>query len=162
VNPIYFLACALQQGRPSEYLLLKRPRRLNPPLLWRFATARGTGLPGDLQQPRDTGGRLQTEPPRPGNTRDNQMVRDKHKTINNRSQYTLTPSEPSFPTTAIPGYTNTPENQDADLKSYLMKIIEFYKDDINNTLKEIQENTVNREKPLRRKQINPLKKYRKT
>ena len=34
-----------------------------------------------------------------------------------------------------------PENQEADLKSYLMKIIEFFKGDINNSLKEIQENT---------------------
>jgi hypothetical protein len=33
----------------------------------------------------DTGGRLQTETPRLINTRDNQMVRGKSKTISNRS-----------------------------------------------------------------------------
>jgi hypothetical protein len=31
--------------------------------------------------------------------------------------------------------------QDADLKYCLMKIIESFKEDINNSLKEIQENT---------------------
>jgi formylmethanofuran dehydrogenase subunit B len=36
-------------------------------------------------------------------------------------------------------YTNTPENQESVLKSYLMKIIEYFKD-INNSLKEMQEN----------------------
>ena len=73
------------------------------------------------------------------NTRDNQIVRDKHKTISNRR--TWASSETSSPNTASPEYTNTPENQEADLKSYLMKIIESFKDDINNSQKEIQENT---------------------
>ena len=68
------------------------------------------------------------------------MVRGKHKTLSNRSQYTWASSEPSSPTTASPEYTNTPENQEADLKSYLMKITEFFKEDTNNSLKEIQEN----------------------
>jgi hypothetical protein len=49
-----------------------------------------------------------------------------------RSQYTLASSEHSSPTTASPGYINTPKNQDADLKSHLMKIIESFKEDINN------------------------------
>ena len=50
-------------------------------------------------------------------------------------------SEPSSPTTASPEYTNTPENQEADLKSYHMTIIESFKEDMSNSLKEIQENT---------------------
>jgi hypothetical protein len=57
------------------------------------------------------------------------MAKGKSKTISNRSQYKWTSSEPSFPTTA------NPENQKADLKSYLMKIIESFKEDINNSLK---------------------------
>jgi hypothetical protein len=69
------------------------------------------------------------------------MVKDKHKTINNRNQIMWTSSEPRFPTTASPEYNNTPENQEAVLKSYLMKIIASYKEDIKNSLKEIQENT---------------------
>jgi hypothetical protein len=50
-------------------------------------------------------------------------------------------SEPSSPNTASPECTNTPENQESVRKSYLMKIIESFKDDINNLMKEIQENT---------------------
>ena len=69
------------------------------------------------------------------------MVKGKHKTISNRSQYTWASSEPSSPTTARHEYKNTHESQEADLKSYLMKIIESFKKDINNSLKEIQENT---------------------
>jgi hypothetical protein len=51
------------------------------------------------------------------------MVRDKHKTISNRSKYTWASSKPSSFTTSSPGYINTPENQKPDLKSHLMKII---------------------------------------
>jgi len=50
----------------------------------------------------------------------------------------LAPSEPSSLTTASPGYPNTPEKQDVDLKAYLMKITEVIKEDVNNSLKEIQ------------------------
>jgi hypothetical protein len=40
------------------------------------------------------------------------------------------------------GYYNTQEKQDSELKSHLMMMmIEDFKKDINNTLKEIQENT---------------------
>jgi hypothetical protein len=42
--------------------------------------------------------------------------------------------------TASHGYSNTPEKQDSYLNSHLMKMIEDFKD-INNSLKEIQENT---------------------
>jgi hypothetical protein len=115
--------CAFCQGSSSACLPIWRPPRQS-------AVARATGLPGNLQQPRDTGGRLQTETPRSVNTRNNQMVRGKHKTISNKSQYTLAPSKPSSPTTASSGYTKTLENQEADLKSYLMKIIESFKEDI--------------------------------
>jgi hypothetical protein len=44
-------------------------------------------------------------------------------------------------TTASTGYPNTPEKQDSDLKSYLMMLVEDFKKGINNSLKEIQENT---------------------
>ena len=70
------------------------------------------------------------ETSRKTNTMDNQMIRGKCKIINNRSQYTLASSEPSSPTTASPRYTNVPENQEANLKYYLMKI-ESFEEDIN-------------------------------
>jgi hypothetical protein len=69
------------------------------------------------------------------------MVRGKHKNLSNRNQGYLASSESSSPTIASPGYPNTPEKQDLDLKSHLMMMIEDFKQEINNSLQEIQENT---------------------
>jgi hypothetical protein len=93
-----------------------------------------------LHQPRDTGKRPKSKTHRTVNTRYNQMVRDKLKTISNKSQCNLERSYPSSPTTASPDCPNIHENQDYKLKSSLMKIIESFKKDVSNLLKEIQEN----------------------
>jgi hypothetical protein len=77
---------------------------------------------------------------RAGSTRDNQMVGGKHKNIVNRGQGYLASSEPNSPTIASPGYSNTLEKQDSDLKSLVMMMIEDIKKD----------------------KITPLKKYRRT
>jgi hypothetical protein len=69
------------------------------------------------------------------------MVRGKCKNTNNRIQVYLTSSEPSSLTTESPGYSNTMEKQDSDLESHLMIMIEGFKKDRNNPLKEIQVNT---------------------
>jgi hypothetical protein len=53
----------------------------------------------------------------------------------------LASSEPHSSTTVSPGYPNPPEKQDSDLKFYVMMMIEEFKKDINNSLKEILENT---------------------
>jgi hypothetical protein len=53
----------------------------------------------------------------------------------------LASTEPSSPTIASPGYYITLEKQDSDLKSLLMMLIVDFRKDINNSLKEIQENT---------------------
>jgi hypothetical protein len=74
----------------------------------------------------------------------------------------LASSESSSSTTASPGYPSTPKNQDSDLKSHLMMMIEDFKKDINNFLKELQENTGKQPEPLKRKHKNPLKNHRKT
>ena len=66
-------------------------------------------------------------------------------------------SEPSSPTRASPEHPNTPENQDAELNSYLMKIIESFKEEINNLLKEIQENTCKKVKTLKEETNKSLK-----
>jgi chromosome segregation ATPase len=84
------------------------------------------------------------------------MEKGKHKTISNRSQNTWTSPEPSSPTTTSPEYTNTLENQESVLKSYLMKIIESFKEDINYSWKEIQENIGKQVKELN-KEIQDLK-----
>jgi hypothetical protein len=69
------------------------------------------------------------------------MAGGKHKNIRNRNQDYWLSSEHNSPNIASPGYTITLEKQDLDLKSLLMMIIEDFKKDINNSLKEIQENT---------------------
>jgi hypothetical protein len=51
--------------------------------------------------------RQTSESPRPANTRNNQIARDKHRTISNRRKYMWTSSESSSPTTENPEYTNT-------------------------------------------------------
>jgi len=53
-------------------------------------------------------------------------------------------SKPSSPNTANPEYMNIPEKQEDDPKSYLMKIIESFKEDINNSLKKYRKAQVNR------------------
>jgi hypothetical protein len=47
----------------------------------------------------------------------------KRKNLTNRNKEYLASSEPSTHTTASPGYPNTPEKQDLDLKSYLIILI---------------------------------------
>jgi hypothetical protein len=78
---------------------------------------------------------------RAGSSRDNQMVGGKDKNISNRNQCYLASSEPNSPTIASPEYTITPEKQDSNLKQLLMTVREDFRKDINNSLKEIQENT---------------------
>jgi hypothetical protein len=67
------------------------------------------------------------------------MAKGKGKTTSNRNKCYLTTSKPSFLTTPSPGYPSTPRNQDSDLKFQLIIMIEDFKKDINNSLKEIQE-----------------------
>ena len=52
----------------------------------------------------------------------------------------MAPSDASSPTTANPVCSITSEKQELDLKSYLMMLMEDFKKDINNSLKEVQEN----------------------
>jgi hypothetical protein len=82
------------------------------------------------------------------------MAGGKHKNRSNRNQGYLASSEPNSPTMASPGYTITLEEQDMDLKSLLMMMMEDYKD--INSLKEIQENTSKQVKELN-KTIQDLK-----
>ena len=63
------------------------------------------------------------------------MAGGKHKKRSNRNQSYLASSEPNSPMIASSGYTITPEKQDMDLKSLLMMMMEYYKKEINNSLK---------------------------
>jgi hypothetical protein len=69
------------------------------------------------------------------------MAKGKLKKLTNRNQEHSASSEPSIPTLASPGYLNTPDKQDSDLKSYFIMLVEDFKKGSNNSLKEIQENT---------------------
>ena len=79
------------------------------------------------------------------------MARGKGKNISNGNQGYLASSEPSSLNMVSPGYSNTPEKHDSDLKSPLvmmmkmirmmMMMIEDIKKVVNNSLKEVQENT---------------------
>jgi chromosome segregation ATPase len=85
------------------------------------------------------------------------MAKGKCKNLTNRNQEHWASSEPSTPTTTSPGYPNTPEKQDTDLKSYLMMVVEDFKKNINNSLKEIQENTAKQVEALKEEAQKPLK-----
>jgi hypothetical protein len=52
------------------------------------------------------------------------MVTSKGKNITNRNQGYMESLEPSSPPTASPGYPNTLEKEDSDLKSHLRMLIE--------------------------------------
>jgi hypothetical protein len=69
----------------------------------------------------------------------------------------LASSEPNFSTITSRGYTITPEKQDMDLNSLLMMMMEDYKKDINNSLKEIQENTGKQVEALKEERQKSLK-----
>jgi hypothetical protein len=64
------------------------------------------------------------------------VVKGKYKNLTNRNQGYLASLEPSSPTTASPGYPNTLKKHNLDLKTHLMILIEDFKTDINNSLKE--------------------------
>jgi len=68
------------------------------------------------------------------------MARGKHRDLSKRNQDYVA-SDPSSPTKANTGYPNTLKKQDVDLKSHLIMMIEEFKKDINNSLKEILKNT---------------------
>jgi hypothetical protein len=65
------------------------------------------------------------------------MEKGKCKNLPDRNQDHLASSEPNTRTTASPGYPNTLEKQDSELKSYFMMLVEDFKKGI----KVIQENT---------------------
>jgi hypothetical protein len=84
-------------------------------------------------------------------------VKVKCKKLTNRNQDHPALSEPSSLTTVSPGYSNTLEKQDSNLNPYMMMLVEDIKKDINNSLKEIQENMAKQEEGLKEETQNSLK-----
>ena len=122
---------------------------------WSPNSADITKITGSQAHRRD---KIQLDRARPGTTKDNHMTGGKSKNVSNRNQDYLASSEPNSPTTASPGYPNTPEKQDSDLKSHLMMMIEDFKD-INNSLKEIQGNTHKQVLKFLKTEIDPNLKW---
>ena len=89
------------------------------------------------------------------------MAGDKLKNISNRNQGYLASSEPNSPTMASPEYTISPEKQNSNIKSLLMMMVEDFKKDMTNSLKEIQENIAKQVEDLKEETQNPLKNCRK-
>ena len=90
------------------------------------------------------------------------MAKGKRKNLTKRNQDQSPSSEPSTPTSASPGYPNTPEKLDPDLKAYLMMIVENIKKDFITHLKKYKRTRLTRYKTLMRMHKNPLKNCRKT
>ena len=61
-----------------------------------------------------------------------------------------------MPTTVSTGHPNTPEKQDSDVKSYLMMLVEDFKKGINNSLKEIQDNTAKQVEVLKEEALKKI------
>jgi hypothetical protein len=86
------------------------------------------------------------------------MAKGKRKNITNRNQDHSQSPEPSTPISPSPGHPNTPEKLDLDLKEYLMMMmVEDIKEDLNNSLKEIQENTAKLVEDLKEEAQKSLK-----
>ena len=68
------------------------------------------------------------------------MARGKRRNPSNRNQDYMAPSEPNSPIKTNMEYPNTPEKQDLVSKSYLIMMLEDFKKDMKNSLRETQEN----------------------
>ena len=91
------------------------------------------------------------------------MARSKHKNRSIRNQGYLASSEQNSPTIAGYEYIITPEKQGSYLKLLVMTMMEDIKKNINNYLKEIQEDTGKQVETLKEeRKKNPLKNDRKT
>jgi septal ring factor EnvC (AmiA/AmiB activator) len=85
------------------------------------------------------------------------MAKGKRKNLTNRNQDHSPSPEHSTPTSPSPGHTNTPEKLNLVLKEYLMMMVEEIKKDLNNSLKEIQENTAKLVEDLKEEAQKSLK-----
>jgi hypothetical protein len=106
-----------------------------PSMLW--SCQKKAGLQGMLTQAY-TGGTSSSQSQQEHLTRDYQIGKSKLNNLTNMNQDYLASSEQSTTTTSSPGYPNTLEKQDSGLKLYLMMMLENFKKDIKNSIKEIR------------------------
>lgn len=72
----------------------------------------------------------------------------------------MTPIKHSYPTTVNPGYPKTTKIQENNFNSNLTKMIEAFEEEMNRSLKEIQENSI-KKIDFFNEETNPLRTYRK-
>ena len=84
------------------------------------------------------------------------MPKGQHKNTRKKSQGNMAPSEPRYASTAKPGYPNKTKAQEEDLKSNLIMMIEVFKEKMNKSLKEIQENQI-KQVEITKKKTNKYK-----
>ena len=87
------------------------------------------------------------------------MPRCQYKKTVNTNQDSMSPPEPSYPTTANPEYSNMAKAQENDPRTSFTKIIDVHREEMNKPLNESQENTNWRRithllKKPRKKQVN--------
>jgi DNA repair exonuclease SbcCD ATPase subunit len=143
---------------PDYWTTVLKEESLPPESALTTGTQERVGIPGVLTETiRITGGSSSNQRQLQHYNRDFQMVKGKHKNHTNGNQEHWASSEPSTPTTMSPGYPNTSEKQDADLKSYLMMVVEDFKKGNKNSLKEIQDNTAKQVEALKEEAQKILK-----
>ena len=90
------------------------------------------------------------------------MARGKHRNRSNRNQDYMASSEPNSPIKTNMEYPNTPEKQDLDSKSYLTMMLEDFKKDMKNSLREMQENINKQVEAYREESQKYLKEFQET
>jgi len=85
------------------------------------------------------------------------MARGKSRNQSNRNQDYIASSEPNSPTKANTGYQNTTDKKDLYLKSHLIMMMEDFKKDIKNSIREMQENTSKQVEALREETQKSMK-----
>jgi ornithine carbamoyltransferase len=81
---------------------------------------------------------------------------------NNKNKTTWHHQNSVHPPQRVLDTQNTPEKQDSDLKSYVMMLVGDFNKGINNSLKEIQENTAKQVEALKGETQNPTRNTKKT
>jgi len=87
------------------------------------------------------------------------MARGKRRNPSNRNQDYMATTEPNSPTKANTEYPNTPEKQDLVSKSYLIMMLEDFKKDMKNSLRETQENINKQVEAYREESQKSLKEF---
>jgi hypothetical protein len=85
------------------------------------------------------------------------MVKGKSKNLTKRHQDNSPSSKGSTATSPSPGHPKTPKKLEPEIKVYLVMMVEDIKNNFNNSLKEIQENTAKELQVLKEKQENTTK-----